>query len=191
MLRKTLPSLMLMVLAMPAAVLADGLTRIIQQDLATLGYDTGNTDGELSTETVVAISKFQSENDLAVTGEPSPQLAGVIKAKLKEARPPSAASTAAPAAQSAQDPAAARAAQQACLQEKIAAAQESNQKKRGFGSLMRAAGRVAGRMGGDVGYDIARTTRDVYDVNATSADLASAAKDLGITESDIEACRNP
>ncbi len=190
MLRKTLPIFMLMVLAIPGTALADGLTRIIQQDLTTLGYDTGNTDGEMSTDTVVAISKFQAENDLDVTGEPSPQLAGVIKARLKEQSGPAAAS-AAPAARSARDPAALQAAQQACLQETITAAQEANQKKRGFGSLMRAAGRVAGRMGGDLGYDIARTTRDIYDVNATAADLESAAKDLGITESDIEACRNP
>mgnify|MGYP003668257158 FL=1 len=78
--------------------------------------------------------------------------------------------------------------QQACLQEKIAAAQESQKKKRGFGKLMSAVARTAGRLGN---HDIARATRDVYDVNATADDLASAAKDLGLTEDDIEACRNP
>lgn len=192
--RRMLATLMLMAFVLPVAAPADGLTKIIQTDLTALGYDTGNTEGELSTETVVAISKFQAENDLEVTGEPSPQLAGVIKAKLKDQGSPGTAAAGAPAppaAQAAQDPAALQAAQQACLQEKIAAAQEANQKKRGFGSLMRAATRVAGRFGGDTAADLARTTRDLYDVNATAADLESAAKDLGITESDIEACRNP
>jgi peptidoglycan hydrolase-like protein with peptidoglycan-binding domain len=181
---------MLLALVLPGMAAADALTRIIQQDLAALGYETGNTEGEMTTETVVAISKFQAENGLEVTGEASPQLAGVIKSKLKEGNPAPAAA-AAPAAQPARDPAALQAAQQACLQEKIAAAQEANQKKRGFGSLMRAATRVAGRFGGEAAADIARTTRDIYDVNATAADLESAAKDLGITESDIESCRNP
>ena len=78
--------------------------------------------------------------------------------------------------------------QQACLQEKIAAAQKTQKKKRGFGKLMSAVARTAGRLGN---HDIARATRDVYDVNATADDLASAAKDLGLTEDEIEACRNP
>jgi peptidoglycan hydrolase-like protein with peptidoglycan-binding domain len=190
MLRKSLTIFMLLALALPGMAAADGLTKIIQQDLTALGYDTGNTEGEMTAETAVAISKFQAENDLDVTGEASPQLAGVIKAKLREGNPAPAAA-AAPAARPASDTAALQAAQQACLQEKIVAAQEASQKKRGFGSLMRAATRVAGRFGGDAAADISRTTRDIYDVNATAADLESAAKDLGITESDIEACRNP
>lgn len=44
---------------------------------------------------------------------------------------------------------------------------------RGFGSLLRAVGRTASRIGGDAAYDIARTTHDIYDVNATAADLES------------------
>jgi len=68
-------------LAAPAG--ADDLTAIIQVDLQTLGYDPGGTDGEMTVQTAVAISKFQAENSLAVTGEASPQLAGVIKAALK------------------------------------------------------------------------------------------------------------
>ena len=66
----------------PGSVSADELTQIIQNDLTTLGYDTGPADGELSTKTIIAISKFQSEHNLEVTGEPSPQLAGVIKAQI-------------------------------------------------------------------------------------------------------------
>jgi peptidoglycan hydrolase-like protein with peptidoglycan-binding domain len=87
---------------------ADELTEIIQKDLVVLGYDPGNISGEMSMETVVAISKFQAENSLEVTGEASPQLAGIIKARI------SGRSGGAVAAAPAQpDPAALRAAQQA------------------------------------------------------------------------------
>ncbi len=80
------------------------------------------------------------------------------------------------------------AAQQACLEEKVAAARESQQKRRGLGRLMGAVSRTAARFGGE---SVARAARDLYDANATADDLAAAARDLGVTESDIEACRNP
>ena len=185
-------SLLVISLMVWGVAVADEVTRIIQQDLVTLGYDPGNTNGEATAQTIVAISKFQAEHDLEVTGEPTPQLAGIIKAAIKQqgekgASAANATAAAAPAA----DPAALEAARQACLQQKIAAAQEANKKKRGFGSLMRAVGRTASRVGGDAAYDIARTSRDIYDVNATAADLESAAEDLGLTQSDLEECRNP
>jgi peptidoglycan hydrolase-like protein with peptidoglycan-binding domain len=183
----------LSVALVPGLAIADDLTKIIQQDLVTLGYDPGNTDGEASTKTVVAISKFQAENNLDVTGEASPQLAGVIKAAIKQQNSPAAAAKAPSTQAPPQDAAALQAAQQACLQEKIAAAQEANKKKRGFGSLMRAATRTAARIGGgsDAARAVSQTTHDVYNVNATAADLSSAAKDLGLTEDEIEQCRNP
>jgi peptidoglycan hydrolase-like protein with peptidoglycan-binding domain len=173
-----------------ATASADKLTEIIQSDLAALGYEPGNVSGEMTTETIVAISRFQAENDMTVTGEASPQLAGIIKAKLRESQGVSTAGPAAPAPRS-RDPAALQAAQQACLEDKIAQAQEAQKKKRGFGSLMRAAGRTASRFGGDAARVIGQTSRDVYDASATLSDLESAAKDLGIANSDIEACRNP
>jgi len=186
---------MAMAVALPGAVIADELTQIVQKDLMALGYDPGNIQGEASTETIVAISKFQAENNLEVTGEASPQLAGVIKAKLKERNNPgsmASAQQAATAAPAANDPAALQAAQQACIQDKMAAAQASQKKKRGFGSLMRAVGRTAGRLGGsDTARAISQTTYDIYSVNATAADLDSAAKDLGLTTDDLEECRNP
>ena len=187
----TLITVLLVVAWVPGLAIADDLTKIIQQDLVTLGYDPGNTDGEATTQTIVAISKFQAENNLDVTGEASPQLAGVIKAAIKQKNAPAAAAQALSTPAPPQDAAALQAAQQACLQEKIAANQESNKKKRGFGSLMRAVSRTASRVGGDAAYDIARTTHDIYGVNATAADLESAAKDLGLAESDLEECRNP
>jgi peptidoglycan hydrolase-like protein with peptidoglycan-binding domain len=194
MLRKVIPIFLFIASMTPGVTCADDLTQLIQQDLTTLGYDPGNTDGELTTKTVVAISKFQAEHDLDVTGEVSPQLAGVIKAAIKQqtAPAPEAGAQAAAAAPATQDPAALEAARQACLQEKIAQAQESKKKKRGFGSLMRAVGRTASQLGGNAtARRVAETSRDVYDANATAADLESAAEDLGLTPDDLEACRNP
>ena len=76
--KKFIPIGLMMALLIPAAAIADDLTRMIQKDLVALGYDPGNIQGEMSTETVVAISKFQAENNMEITGEASPQLAGVI-----------------------------------------------------------------------------------------------------------------
>lgn len=199
MLRTLASILMLLLIAAPAAF-ADELTEIIQKDLVALGYDPGNISGEATTPTIVAISKFQAENNLEVTGAASPQLAGIIKSKLKQKNNPAAAVSANSSAGStdstmdsvSQNPATLQAAQQACLQKKMADAQASKKKKRGFGSLMRAATRVTSRIGGGgTMQDIARTSGDIYTANATAADLESAAKDLGLTESDLEACRNP
>ena len=102
--------------------------------------------------------------------------------------PPGEASATAPspAVTSAQD--SQRLAQQQCLQEKIAAAQESRKKKRGLGRLMSAVARTASRSGN---HDVARTVGDVYNANATVDDLAAAARDLGIAEEEVAACSNP
>ncbi len=56
---------------------------------------------------------------------------------------------------------------------------------------MRAVTRTASRVDSGVASDIARTSADIYDVNATASDLELAARDFGLSESDIEACRNP
>lgn len=171
-----------------ANVIADDLTRMVQQDLVALGYDPGNTDGDATTQTIVAISKFQAEHDLAVTGEVTPQLAGVLKAQIKKGGQPAAAGAASPA----RSPADLQAAQQACIQQKIAAQQEAQKKKRGFGRLMSAVSRTSSQFGGGgLAGDIARTTSDIYNVNATAEDLEAAAKDLGLTEDELEECRNP
>ena len=51
-----------------------------------------------------------------------------------------------------------------------------------------AAARTATRNGD---HEMARTASDIYDANATAEDLASAAKDLGLTEDDLAECENP
>jgi peptidoglycan hydrolase-like protein with peptidoglycan-binding domain len=186
MIRTTIFFLMLTILLCPIAAYSDDLTLGIERDLAALGYEPGPVDGEETMETVIAISKFQSENNVEVTGEVTPYLAGMLSAM---ARDPARASAAAPsAATPVRNDAELKAAQQSCLQEKIAASQASQKKKRGFGSLMRAVARTAGSMGN---HDVSQTMGDVYNANATAEDLASAAKDLGLTEDEVAACQNP
>lgn len=60
----------------------DSLLQVIQVDLSTLGYAPGNTKGVLDTMTQVAISQFQAESGLEVTGEPSTALAGALAAAV-------------------------------------------------------------------------------------------------------------
>ena len=193
MLRKCIPICLLMAFLTPAALLADDLTKMIQKDLIALGYDPGNIQGEASTETVVAISKFQAENNLEVTGEASPQLAGVIKAKLNNKNNAAGGAASAPAAAQPADPAALQAAQQQCLQEKIAAKQKSQEKKKGFGSLMRAVTNTAARYGGgsDFSRQVSETSYDIYKADATAKDWERAAEDLGLTQDELEECQNP
>ncbi len=183
---------------------ADDLTMMVEQDLARLGYETGPVDGEQTIETVIAISKFQSENNLDVTGEVTPQLARALMGaapnsdgqsmpdtanSVAAAAPQTASATApAPAPAPALDPAALQSAQNACLQEKSAAAQASQKKKRGLGRLLRAVTRTASRRGN---YELARSADDIYYAGATADDLSAAAKDLGLTEDDVAACQNP
>jgi hypothetical protein len=50
----------------------------IQTDLITLGYEPGNSDGVADALTTVAISQFQAEHKLEVTGEPSEALAATL-----------------------------------------------------------------------------------------------------------------
>ena len=177
------------------AATADELTMMVEQDLERLGYATGPVDGEETMETVIAISKFQAENNLEVTGEVSADLARQLmtatpnsSGQAMPATATAAAPSAQPAAQTAMDPAALQAAQNACLQEKVAAAQASQKKKRGLGRLLNAAVRTATRQGN---YDMARTANDVYYAGATADDLSAAAKDLGLTDDDVAACQNP
>jgi len=181
------------VLALPAAALADELTQRIQKDLVALGYDPGTISGEMTTETTVAIAKFQADRNMPVTGEVSPLLAGILSSEVGKQRAGTApaAQAAAPAAAApaaTQDPAALQAAQQQCLQEKMAAAQAAQKKKRGFGRLMSAVTRTATQSGD---YAVAQTANDIYSANATAEDLSAAAKDLGLTEDEVAACQNP
>lgn len=61
---------------------SDNVTQMVQRQLKALGYDPGNTDGAESMQTSIAISQFQAESKMKVTGKASPQLAGVLSARL-------------------------------------------------------------------------------------------------------------
>jgi hypothetical protein len=172
------------------------LVKTAQKDLIALGYDPGNIQGEVDTKTTVAVSKFQAEHDMTVTGEVTPQLVGAIKAALKQKDQPAAAgAAAAPAAaapaQAEQPQLTLQERQQACLQEKYAAAQEKQKKKRGMMRLLSAVSRTSGMVGGSTSSTIAIAAGTAYGVNATADDLKAAGKDLGLTEDEMEECRNP
>lgn len=170
----------------------DELTQIVQQDLTTLGYDTGGSDGTPNTKTAIAVSRFQAEHNLEVTGEITPQLAGVIKAAISKGE--SAGNVAQPASQpmAVESEADLKARQQACLQERAAAAEKSASMKRGFSKLLSAVSRTSSQYGsGETASTISTTTGEVNSAGATMNDLEGAAKDLGLTQSDIDACRNP
>jgi len=177
-----------------AAVQADELTQIVQQDLTTLGYDPGAADGNAGTKTIIAVSRFQAEHNLEVTGEITPQLAGIIKAAISRQNNPGTAPAVAAQPQMTPEQAAAdlKARQQACLQEKVASAQKSQQTRSGFSKLFSAVSRTASQFGGgETAAAISSTTSDVNSVSASINDLEGAAKDLGISQSDIDACQNP
>jgi len=57
-------------------------TRMIQANLASLGYETDTTDGTMTPRTAIAISQFEAANNLKVTGKASPQIAGLLEAEL-------------------------------------------------------------------------------------------------------------
>ena len=105
-----------------------------------------------------------------------------------QASPAAPAGTAGPPGSGAPDAAALRAAQQECLQKKVEEAQAAKKKRRGVGRLLGAASRIALRRGD---REFARTVNDAYAADATVADLAAAAEDLGLTEDDVAACRHP
>jgi hypothetical protein len=67
-----------------AELMTNDLTESVQNLLRALGYDPGPSDGELSTETMIAISQFQAEQGLDVTGEVTPQLVGILAAQVDE-----------------------------------------------------------------------------------------------------------
>lgn len=175
----------LAVLISPAA-LPDELTARIQKDLVTLGYDPGNTDGEVTTDTTIAIAKFQAQREMPVTGEVSPVLAGVLAAEVDKLRSDPTTAIAAEAT-STKTPEEIKAAQDACLSEKIAEAEEKRRKRRGFGSLMSAVSRTASQVGSD---DVSNAVGGASMASETAADLSQAAQDLGLSEDEIAACKN-
>jgi hypothetical protein len=65
-----------------ASLMTDDLNQTAQKMLQALGYDPGNTDGDVSIQTTIAISQFQAEQGLEVTGAVTPQLVGILAAEV-------------------------------------------------------------------------------------------------------------
>ena len=107
---------------------------------------------------------------------------GMAAGMATNAAPPSVAPATSPAAPSDQ-----RSAQQACLEERARKQQEAQKKKRGLGSLVSAVARNAGRLGGEA---ITSVIGEAQNARATADDLSAAAKDLGLSEDDVAACRD-
>lgn len=180
---------------------ADELTLQVEQGLAALGYDTGPVDGTETLATTIAISKFQAQHQMEVTGEVSPNLLGRIVARVNGAEPPAAppartasrasGAQAAPAVPGERSGSAAdlQAARQACLQKLAEEKEKSSKVKRGFSSLARAVSRTANHFG--VGQEVVETARDAHTVKGVVDDLSSAASDFGLTPEEAELCRNP
>lgn len=75
----------------------------------------------------------------------------------------------------------------ACLEEKAQQRQAAQKKKQGLGRLVSAVARNAGRLGGEA---VTRVIGEAQTARATADDLAAAARDLGLTEDEITACRS-
>jgi len=78
-------------------------------------------------------------------------------------------------------------ARRACLEEKARQRREAQREQQGMGRLLGAVGRAASRLGGDA---FTRAVSDAQLGKATADDLASAARDLGLTEEEIAECQN-
>ncbi len=65
-----------------ADLMTDDVTQSVQLHLEALGYSVGNTKGDLDTNTIIAISQFQAERGMQVTGEATPQLLGILGAAV-------------------------------------------------------------------------------------------------------------
>ena len=182
-------ALLVALIALFGSVVADELTHSVEAGLAASGYETGPVDGVETIETIIAISKYQAENNLPITGEITPELAMAIQSGSAGS---ASGSPALPTDSGSVTHEQLKVAQQACLEERIAEAREKREKKKGFGSLMKAVSNTASRFGkSEIARDVAETSRDIYDVDATSKDWKRAAADLGLKKKDIRACENP
>jgi len=63
-------------------LMTDNVTQSAQLHLEALGYEVGNTNGNMDTTTTIAISQFQAEKGMEVTGEVTPQLLGILGAEV-------------------------------------------------------------------------------------------------------------
>jgi len=65
-----------------ADLTTDNMVQSVQLHLQALGYEPGNTNGELDINTQIAISEFEARKGRKPTGEPSPVLLGILAAEV-------------------------------------------------------------------------------------------------------------
>jgi peptidoglycan hydrolase-like protein with peptidoglycan-binding domain len=158
---------------------ADELTQGIQKDLVALGYDPGSIQGEATLKTSVAISKFQADNGLEVTGTATPQLAGILSSKVDQLRHGGAsAKTSAAARPAAQAGAAtssppAKAEANKCSPTVAQATAETGKKARALSRLASSLQRLGVGDG-----QASQAAAEVAAATGAAADAASAANDL-------------
>jgi hypothetical protein len=63
-----------------------GMIRMIQVSLDSLGYNPGPANGLLERPTVIAITQFEAAKGMPVTGQATPQLAGILAAEVDAQR---------------------------------------------------------------------------------------------------------
>ena len=61
---------------------SETLVRMIQTDLATLGFEPGPATGRINKATSDAISAYQASRNIAVNGAPSTELAAALQAEV-------------------------------------------------------------------------------------------------------------
>jgi peptidoglycan hydrolase-like protein with peptidoglycan-binding domain len=158
-------------LSSPTPPVANGndLVQRIQKDLVALGYDPGSIDGELTAKTAVAISKFQADSGLEVTGKASPALAATLSAKVAALRNPP---------QGSSDPRAAESTTAAdeCHHTVAGVAKDTQKKVGAFGRLASAASRI--------GRGSKKLAQSASEVAAASQATAGAAAAVGTLAGD-------
>jgi peptidoglycan hydrolase-like protein with peptidoglycan-binding domain len=130
-----------------------------------LGYDPGPANGELTVSTQVAISKFQTQNGLAVTGEATPQLAGILSARVEERK-----ANTQPTSESANEVAGTTASSEKGCESKVAKVEE---KSRRFGRFASAVGDLLGAAGQEEAAEAAEGVGDVSSASAERSQLMS------------------
>jgi Putative peptidoglycan binding domain len=170
--RSTLLVLALFVLVSSASW-ADDATKTVQKDLVALGYDPGSIQGDATLQTSAAISKFQADNGLQVTGAVTPQLVEALSAKVDQLRHGTAPTTTASAATPAPTTTA-KEQKNDCTQTVAKAANETGKKARAIERLALSLHRLSGNSNSQT----AQAAAEVADKTSAAADAASAAHDL-------------
>lgn len=184
-----------------APALADELTLRVEQNLARLGYVTGEVDGEGTVETTIAIATYQAEHGYAITGEASEKLSGALAKttsvgnapKVRALRPDKRAANVV-------SEKGLNAAREACLKDKMmisqSTGQNSNVTNEIKGQLVDQAAQAAIEA---TGIGMAQQVYTLFSQwksesesdTSKESETGAIASSLGISEEDVTACQRP